>query len=71
MRISTRLFLLTLLFMGSGVGLFVWGMTADLQAVDGLEPSAPMKMIGQVSGAIIGVGCVPLIAAIVLRLRGR
>jgi hypothetical protein len=71
MRLSTRLFLITLIFLATGIGLFAWGMTSDLQAAQGFDASEPMRRIGQVAGALVGVGCVPMIAAVVLRLRGR
>jgi uncharacterized membrane protein len=71
MRISTRMFLVALILIGTGVGLFVWGATADLQPAQGVAPGEPMRVIGQIAGAMIGVGAVPLVAGLVMRLRGR
>ena len=67
MRLSARMVLLGGLLVVVGGALFAWGSTADL-GTDGAEA---MRRIGQVAGAIGGIGAVLLGVALLLRLRGR
>jgi hypothetical protein len=59
--------LIGLLLAGGGAALFLWGSTADL----GTDAAEALRRIGQVSGAVGGVGGVLLVLALVLRSRGR
>ncbi len=70
-RFSTRLFLIGLILLATAGGLFYWGMTTDLQPAQGLDPGEPMRVIGQVSGAIGGVGVVAILIGIVRRAMGK
>jgi hypothetical protein len=70
-RFSTRLFFIGLMLIAVGGGLFYWGMTADLQPAQGVDPSEPMRVIGQVSGAVVGVGVVIVIIALIRRTMGK
>lgn len=71
MRVSTRLFIISAMLIALGGGLFTWGATTDLTPAPGFSGADVMGRIGQVAGAVGGVGVVVLLAALVMRLRGR
>ncbi|MCU0829401.1 MAG: hypothetical protein MUE52_18940 [Tabrizicola sp.] len=67
MRVSMRLGLVGALLVAVAVGLFLWGTSADL----GTDAAEAMRRIGQVAGAVGGLGAVLLALALMMRLRGR
>lgn len=71
MRRSTRLFLAGAILVAACAGLFLWGATTDLTPAQGLTKSDVMRTIGQVAGAVGGVGVAVWVIALVMRLRGR
>jgi hypothetical protein len=70
-RFSTRLFLIGLFLLAAAGGLFYWGMTTDLQPAQSVPPGEPMRVIGQISGAIGGVGVVIILIGIIRRAMGK
>jgi hypothetical protein len=70
MRKSTRVFLMGLILVVVGAGLFLWGMNTDLQPAQGLTKADVMREIGRYSGMIGGAGIGIWVAALVMRLRG-
>ncbi|RYI33448.1 MAG: hypothetical protein EON48_02935 [Acetobacteraceae bacterium] len=71
MRKSTRLFMAGTLLVAFGAGLFWWGATTGLTPAQGLTKADVMRTIGQVAGAVGGVGVALWVMALVTRLRGR
>jgi len=70
MRKSTRVFLVGAILVITGAGLFLWGMTTDLQPAEGLTKADVMAVIGKYAGGIGGAGIGIWVAALYMRLRG-
>jgi hypothetical protein len=71
LRRSTRLFLAGAILVAVGAGLFTWGATTGLTPAQGLTQADVMRTIGQVAGAVGGIGVAVWVIAAILRLRGR
>jgi hypothetical protein len=71
MRRSTRLFLAGAILVAAGAGLFWWGATTGLTPAQGLTRADVMRTIGQVAGAVGGVGVAIWVMALLMRVRGR
>jgi hypothetical protein len=65
------LFLSGTILVAAGTGLFWWGATTTLTPAEGLTPSEVMGRIGQIAGAIGGLGVAIWVMAMLMRLRGR
>jgi hypothetical protein len=71
MRRSTRLFMAGAILVAVGAGLFWWGATTGLTPAEGLTRTDVMRTIGQVAGAVGGVGVAIWVMALLMRVRGR